>query len=233
MLVWMPRSRRRGADARLAAVVLEHDRHHVAGGALDARRRRTGTIDARRRRPAARGSARVSSRRRVDVLLEARQAREQQRRARLVEAVVEAEADDVVGVGAPAVAVPGAAASSPCERRERASAATSSLSVHSRPPSPTERTLLEKKLNAPARPQVPSLRPVERRARGVRDVLDQREPVRVAELRRRSTGAGVAGVVDDAHRLRARRDAALDVLGVEARVVRAETISANTGVAPQ
>ena len=46
-----------------------------------------------------------------------------------------------------------------CDRSERARAATSSLSVATSPPSPTDSTLFEKKLNAPASPKVPSLRP--------------------------------------------------------------------------
>ncbi len=106
-----------------------------------------------------------------------------------------------------------------CERCERTNAATSSLSVQSSPPSPTESTLLEKKLNAPARPQVPSLRPCEGGARRVRDILDQRDAVAVADLLHAVRGGCVAGVVDDADGLRARRDATLDILRVEARVL--------------
>ena len=46
-----------------------------------------------------------------------------------------------------------------CERSERASSDTASSSVASRPPSPDDRILFEKNENAPAMPQVPSLRP--------------------------------------------------------------------------
>jgi hypothetical protein len=45
-----------------------------------------------------------------------------------------------------------------CERRLRTWAATSSSSVASRPPSPQDRTLLEKKEKHPDSPWVPSLR---------------------------------------------------------------------------
>ena len=62
------------------------------------RPRRRRARSRRSRGAAARGSARVSSRRRSMPLGKLGQAREQQRRARLVEAVVEAQPDGVVGL---------------------------------------------------------------------------------------------------------------------------------------
>ncbi len=222
MLVWMPALAQPRADLGLASVLLEHHRHHVAGGARATSlvlERHDDPLDAS---PAARGSARVSSRRRVDFLLQAPQAREQQRRARLVEAVVEAERRRrrrcrCARCGGPMCRSSSrASGASARTRRRRRRRCTSS------PPSPTERTLLEKKLNAPARPQVPSLRPSQRRARRVRDVLDQRD----ARARRRAPSA-----VDRRPRSRAKCTThtafvrgvmrPLDVLRVEARASRA------------
>ena len=137
--------------------------------------------------PVGAGELAAAARRRAASL---RQAREQQRRARLVQAVVEAHPDRVVGLRLARVAAPGAATSCPgcagCgrarrRRRRRWPAAR---------PRRTASTLLEKKLNAPARPNVPSARPSTVGARGVGDVLDQREPVRVGERAQRVTAAG-------------------------------------------
>ena len=164
-----------------------------------------------------------------DFALQPRQAREQQRCARLVQAVVEAEAGHVVGVGAPLWRshVPLVIA---CERRERAKPATSSSSVHSSPPSPTERTLLEKKLNAPASPRSRVCAPRASRWGRGRRPRSGRSRASQSSFRRVGRG-GVSRVVDHADRLRARRDAPLDVLGVQASARSRETISANTGVA--
>src|SRR3954453_21143703 len=47
----------------------------------------------------------------------------------------------------------------PCDRRLLTLAASSSESVATRPPSPTDSTLFEKKLKQPSSPHVPSFRP--------------------------------------------------------------------------
>ena len=124
------------------------------------------------------------------------------------------------------MAVPGARRSSRASAGAAPAAATSSSSVASRPPSPHESTLLEKKENAPARPSVPSSSRRSRcGARRVRGVLDQREPARVAQLPQRLDRRR------DSRRSARRRppscaavSCALDVGGVDAEVVRPDDV---------
>ena len=94
-----------------------------------------------------------------DARVKPRQAAEPQRRPRLVQAVVEADVDDVIGGVVAAVAVPGAA-------RHRWSAAgargrpAASSALATMPPSPTHSCFLEKKLEGPRarRPSRPDAR---------------------------------------------------------------------------
>ena len=106
----------------------------------------------------------------------------------------------------------------PWLRRLRASAATSSSSVASRPPSPHASTLLEKKLNAPARPNVPSARPSTSAHGAWATSSISASPCASVSVAQRVDGRGVA-----ARSARRRRPScagvifAVDVLGVQRR----------------
>ncbi len=86
----------------------------------------------------------------------------------------------------------------PWLRRLRASAATSSSSVASSPPSPHASTLLEKKLNAPARPNVPSARPSTWAHGAWATSSISASPCASVSARSSLDGGGIAGEVHDA-----------------------------------
>ncbi len=203
-------------DLGLAAVLIDHDRDHVAGGARDVGvlERDDDPLDLRQQRAVAHRQLAPA----FDFRLQPPQAREQQRRARLVQAVVVAEPHHVVGVGAPAVAVPRAAGHR--VRAARAHERGDVVVVGAQQAALADRQDLVGEEAERAR-QAPGaeLAPGERGARRVRDVLDQRDAVLVAQRLQAVDGGGVAGIVHRAHRLRARRDAPLHVVGVEARVL--------------
>ena len=129
----------------------------------------------------------------------------QERGARLVEPVVEAEADDVIAGGMAAVAIPG-----PGGHRVRAGAAGVGRDVgvarREQPALAAGEDLVREEAERTCEPQRAELA-VEAGRRGVRSVrriLDQRQPVRVAQLAQRRHRRRVAAVVDRAHGLRAR-----------------------------
>ena len=204
-----------------AVVVVDDDRHHVAGGALDAgvvvgneqvgQTGQLGAVGPGQRAPA------------LDLGLEPGEARVQQRRARLVEPVVVAEPDDVVGGGLARLAAP-----RPGGHRLRAQGAgerRDSVVVRRQQPALAagEDLVREERERAGEAPR-PELAALEVGARRVRGVLDQGEPVRVAERAQALHRRWVAREVHRADRLRARADAPFDVFGVEPEVVRPEDV---------
>ena len=136
-------------------------------------RRRRGP--ARRRPRSRRGSARRGPAARSFSASRRPRRRRGQRRPRLVDAVVEAELDDVVARRVPAVAIPGQASSCRASAAAASARPTSSSSVTTMPPSPTARFLFEKKLNAPAAPERAQVPPADPRPGGVRGVLQQHQ----------------------------------------------------------
>jgi hypothetical protein len=146
----------------------------------------------------------------------------QERGARLVEPVVEAEADDVVARGMTAVAIPGAG-----RHRMRARAAGKRRDVgvagREQPALAACEDLVREEAERAREPQCAELaaQPGRRRAGRVRRILDQRQASLPAQLAQRCQCGRVAAVVDGAHGLRAWRDAPLHVRGIDPEVVRA------------
>ena len=202
-----------------AAVVLDQDRHHVTRGVRHARVVVGDEHAGHARQLLAVGAGQLAAA--LDLGLEPGEAREQQRRARLVEAVVEAEADDVVAVGLARLPRPrarghpvrcAASARAPRPRRRRWRAGR----PRRRRGSCWRRTR--------TRRRGPRCRACGRRARALGECAASSisaSPCASHSVAQPVDGGGIAGEVHDADRLRARRDAALDVVGVEPEVVRA------------
>ena len=107
-----------------------------------------------------------------------------------------------------------------CERSERTRAASSSSAVSTAPPSPTHSCFLEKNERQPEPADGAGLAPrLGLGADRLRGVLDERDPVGVAQLPQRAEVGGVAAEVHRHHRARARGDAALDVRRREVRAL--------------
>ena len=129
-------SRRCGADVALAAGLVEHDRHHVARRRWPTSSSRNGTMSPSHAATAARGSA-ASARGGARCRCSRRaQAREQQRRARLVEPVVEAEARRRRRCRCACCGGPRCPMVMPCERERASARRRRRRRCASRPPSP-------------------------------------------------------------------------------------------------
>ncbi len=162
----------------------------------------------------------------LDALCQPRQAAQPERRPRLVEAVIEADVDHVVGGVVTVVAVPGAAG-----HRVRAEQphAIDQLLVGARHHSALAhaKLLLGEEAERPELPDRANLAPADVKscADRLRAVLDQHQPVLVAQRSQRADVRRVATEVDRHDRACPGCDAPRRVLGVDVEVVRAADVA--------
>jgi hypothetical protein len=167
-----------------------------------------------------------------DVVRQPRKARAEQRRARLVHAVVVSQFKDVVVGGVAAVAVPGAGRhcmGAPASRQlghavvVRGQQAALAAAEH----------LVREEAERAREPPGPGLAvaPHRSRAGGVCGVLDQRDAPLVAQLPQRGDVRRVAAVMDGADRLGLGRDTGLDVVRIDSQIVLSTDLGEDRGCA--
>ncbi len=153
------------------------------------------------------------------VLREPPQLDEPDRRADLVEAVVEAVLDHVVAVRVAAVTVPRQRRHP--VRAQQADALGERVVVRDEHPALARwQVLVREEAEAADVAERPARLPLPACAERVRSVFDHGEPMAVRELEDRFDVAGMAAVMEDDDRARRRRDRSLDVVDVEVQVVR-------------